>query len=230
MKIAPQKISKLFYNKWPFKVECRIDGAHRISIYGAERTAYWCSTNEPGATARWGYKSKEVDKDNLLKFLNAVAPFLNTPEHVRIRTEGSHFNLFCKDSDLLKLICTNLEEWVVGIHEPASAAELAYILQNGHRKRVCNAYPRERYRYKVFLKSNANTNFGPQFLDWAARYGDAILVSSSTTSWLQGGTRWTQAPFMYVYDGPMLTMVSLYLGNNIRVIEEFILRDSINTV
>lgn len=230
MKIAPQKISKLFYNKWPYKVECVIDGASRIKIYGAVRTAHWCNTNELGMIKRWGYGSKEIDKHALLKFLDAVTPFLDIPEDVKIRAEGEHFNLFCKDAALLIQICDILAEWIVTIHKPGSDAELAFIMNNGHQKRVCNTYPKEKYQYRIYLKNTVVPAFGIQFLDWAAKYGEAISVSNSTIRWLNGTTRWTQAPFMYVAGAPMLTMVSLYLGSNIKVIEEFILRDSINTI
>jgi hypothetical protein len=39
-----------------------------------------------------------------------------------------------------------------------------------------------------------------------------------------------QSPFMYVEDDKTLAMIGLFLGSNIKKVEEFILRSSISSV
>jgi hypothetical protein len=66
------------------------------------------------------------------------------------------------------------------------------------------------------------------FLSWADRYGvDQIKISGTTRRWLSGGSFYKQDPFLYVKDGPMLTMTRLFLSDNIRIVHEFVPRKEV---
>jgi hypothetical protein len=44
-KIKQLKSNKLYYGKWPFKLECRIKGANKITNLGLEKARDWCLGN-----------------------------------------------------------------------------------------------------------------------------------------------------------------------------------------
>lgn len=217
MKFVQLKTSKLFYGKWPYKVECR--------QYDASRMHYWTKLLSP----------KQIDiliktkssSQSLINFYNKVKPFYD--EDVQIRVEGSRFNIFLKDKDLLDRICKELNVWIFQVTGPASDEELAYMTANGHKKRVCEKYPSEKYKYRVHLRQNMAHDTRKKFYDWLTKYGDQVRIINSTERWLTGKSFYCQTPYFYVNDSSLLSMIGMFLGNDLRSVEEFILRSSINT-
>jgi hypothetical protein len=167
-------------------------------------------------------------KESLIRFLDHVEPFLD--KDLQIRTEGAHFNIFCRDTLLRDRIIKALNEWITDVYEPESDEELAFIMSNSNKKIVCNNLPYEQYRYKVHIKESMPVTNRSQFLSWVLKYPDTIHLSNSSRGWLNNKMSWMQAPFMYVEDDKTLAMIGLFLGHNIRKVEEFILRSSIVSV
>jgi hypothetical protein len=126
-------------------------------------------------------------------------------------------------------IVQELEQWIVDVQGPDNEEELAYMLANGGKKVVCNKLPHQQYRYKIHFKTSMPADARSKFLSWSENYTDRIFIAESTHKWLVGKKHWAQLPFMYVEDSKTLSMFSLFLGNNLRIIEEYVLRSSINT-
>ncbi len=221
--IKKQKTNKLFYNKWPYKVECLIPGANKITIYGPDRVLAWCNDD----IRSLGGESRHINKDEIRKFVNLSTPFIEDKENIKIRTEGGHFNLFFKDPALLDKIIKVLRPWVWNVFEPSSEKELNFLLDNENKKVLCDELPHERYTYKVIMRSSRN-GFKEQFLNWSQNYSeDMIKISGETKRWLNGTCAYKQDPFFYVKDGPMLTMTRLFLGDNVRRVYEYVPRSSL---
>ena len=223
--IQKLKSSKLFFNKWPYKVECVQVGASRVIYSGVGLCKQWCET---GKGLRFGsYDLKTTDANKFLKFVNAVEPFLDRKEEVQIRVENSHFNLFCKDPSVLEEINNALEQWIRKISGPTTQEELEFLLSNGHKKILCDTYPKDMYKYRVFFKSNFPQDKRLVFLSWANKYGNKLLISETSVRWLMSKRLYVNNPFMYVTDDKMLSMVGLYLSGYVKKIEEFILRENV---
>ena len=223
--ILKLKSSKLFYNKWPYKVECIQQGASRIVHSGPAICKEWCSTGKGLSFSH--YSNKITDKAQYLRFIEAVEPFLNRKEEIQIRVEGSHFNLFCKDPVILEEIDNNVFEWVRDIRGPTSQEELEFLLSNGHKKILCDVLPYEKYKYRVFFKSRFPVTNRSAFAAWADKYGDKLLVSGTSRRWLIGERHYAQDPFMYVDDNKMLSMAGIYLSGYVKKVEEFITRSTV---
>lgn len=234
MKLRILKTSKLYYNEWPYKIACAIDGASRLARQGPSDTKKFCS--EATVFSRLGWPRQDAatldDKIQLLQFTNKVEPFLDIKDQVRIRVEGRHFNMFCKDLALLETIYESLEPWVVNVYGPDNEQELKFMLSNDNKKITCDHLPHNKYQFKVYLRNNMQSDSRDKFLGWSKTYQDRILISKTTIGWLSSWTtyRWTQCPFLYVEDARSLTMIGLFLGGNIKKVEEFIPRSSINTI
>ena len=224
MIVQKLKSSKLFFNKWPYKVECIQSGASRVIYSGVGLCKQWCETSKG---IRFGaYDSKITDVDKFLKFINAVEPFLDRKEEIQIRVENSHFNLFCKDTSILKEIDNALDQWIKKISGPTTQAELEFLLSNGHKKILCDTYPRDMYKYRLFFKSKFPADKRSSFLTWANKYGNKLLISESSVRWLNNQKYYVQDPFMYVIDDKMMSMIGLYLSGYVKKTEEFILREN----
>ena len=224
MIIQKLKSSKLFFNKWPYKVECVQPGASRVIHSGVGLCRHWCAT---GKGMRFSsYDGKIADTDKFLKFIDAVEPFLDRKEEVQIRVENSHFNLFCKDPSVLEEIDDAVSQWIKKISGPTTQEELEFLLSNGHKKILCDTYPKEMYKYRVFFKSRFTDDKRSAFVTWADKYGISLLISETSRRWLKGDRYYAQDPFMYVIDDKMLSMVGLYLSGYVKKTEEFILREN----
>lgn len=216
------KVNKLFYNKWPYKVECLVTASSRIIRYGTQTTLDFCN----GKITSLGYNKTIVDKDKLRAFTNAVIPYLNRKEEIQIRAEGSKFCLFCKDPAVYDSIVKDLGIWIWTVSEPDSASQLEFLLDSENKRVLCDSIPYEKYIYKVIMRNIAPT-VKEQFHGWAKKYGEDIKISPTTEEWMIGKYQYKQDPFFYVKDSKMLTMAHLFLGNNIRKVYEYVPRDSI---
>jgi hypothetical protein len=216
MKIEKLKTSKLFYNKWPYKVTCKIEHARNV----LSRVRYHSYTY-----ARNGMTDEE--REDIEKFRKAIKPFIN--KNIKCRAEYYHFNIFCDDKILLEKISKRLKPWIQKIYGPSSDEELEYLKANGHKKRVCERFAKGKYQYRVYFKTSTPDTIKESFLNWSSNYEGKIEISGTTKKWLNRDRKWSSNPFMYVLDSSTLSMVGLFLANNIKLVEEFVLRESINT-
>jgi hypothetical protein len=219
------KTKKLYFNKWPFKVECHLKGSSKIVRYGVQYTLNWCD----GKIRDFGYGiDKDVDRDELSLFTRKTVKLLEG-KNVQIRSEGSHFNIFCDDDDLLADIKTEFAPWIKTITEPESQAERDFLISSGPKKILCDEYPYGKFKYKVYIRDRVDTETRKRFLDWLKKYPENTNVANNTEKWLLGQKFYVQDPFFYVNDEKMLSMVLLYLGNYCKKTHQYILKSSINT-
>lgn len=227
MNIQKLKSSKLFYNKWPYKVECSIYGASRIVHIGIIAMRDWCEDNSSIEDKFWK-DSKRINKGQLLKFINAVDPFVKNSE-VQIRAEGAHFNLFCKDKELLSEINNKLATWIIKISGPTSLEEYNFLISNGHKKILCDRLPKDKFQYRIYFKSAWSADKRQLFLCWYKNFEDRLQLSPTSMRWMENKRKWTYDPFMYVTDSTTLSMVGLYLSGQVKKVEEFIPRNTVLT-
>jgi len=202
------KTNRLFFNKWVYKINC-----HKTKGAGY----YWLDTQ---------YKRIKEEQQN--RFDKIISTFLK--EDIRIRNEGDWTSIFCNDSLLAERIVSHLSEFIVAIYEPTSIKEIDFFKNNNSNKIICDQYPHKIYQFKIILKNKINGDTKQRFLEWAHRQGlEKIKISKTTSRWLMNTVYWTQTPFIHVSNPQTLSLVCLYLGNDIKKIEEFVLRSSINS-
>lgn len=231
MKKPKKKDNKLYFNKWPYKIECRLVGAHRVKHLGPDQIKAWANSDADDYLWESPFRrGPRLDKINLHNFANAVEPFLNMKETVQVRVENSHFNLFCSDPMLKDQIYNALKKWVIEVHGPATQEELDFLIGN-HRKVICNELPYGKFKYKVVIKSWIdNPEVKRKLLNYLVALGeDKVKCSPETIRFLMDQTRYKQDPFFYLVEDKSLTFIRL-LTNDIKHVYEYVERDSINTV
>lgn len=224
MKIQRLKSSKLFFNKWLFRIECIQPGASRIRRNIHTSGGWWADRITFYDSYRLGVAGDQ--QDQLKKFSDAVQQFLFSDE-IQIRSEGSHFNLFCKDPAILAEIEKNLQPWIHRISGPTTQEEHDFLLSNGSKKTICDHLPKNQFQYRVFFSANWDIENRANFLRWAQRVNGLVEISKENQRWLSGKRHYCQNSYVYVKDSKTLTMVSLQAGEQIRKVEEFVLRNSI---
>ena len=219
-----QKTSRLFYKKWPFKIESRVRGANHIKYHGVDAVIDYC-TGQPVKPGWWN--AKNIDKPQLLKFARAVKPYLD--KELQYRCEGSHFNIYCRDKDLLKELLKDLKPWVTQVTEPEDDISFDYLTENTGSKVLCNEYPWGIYEYKIVLRESMAPETRANFLTWCQKFPEKIKVANSSLSWLSNKKMWLQQPFVYVKDTGTCSMALLFLGKDCSKVLQYILKSSINT-
>jgi len=236
MTLNIQKSGKLFYNKWPYKIACSINGANRLTYLEIDIVKKFCNGVKTDDMPYWMAKSKlsKQDKEQLLQFTHNVEPYLDLKKNGQgqIRAEGRHFNLFCQDKELMEIICTALAPWIDNVYGPSTDEELEFMLASNNQKITCDHLPHKKYQFKIYFKTDMLAEKRTNFLKWIKTYQDRVLISKTTTRWLENNPSyiWTQCPFLYVEDAKSLTMIGMFLSSNIKKVEEFIPRSSINTI
>lgn len=205
--IQKPKSSKLYYRKWPFKIECKIAGASSITRQGLNTFVL----------------SKQIDRAKLSAFAAAVEPFLSRKD-LQFRTEGVHFNLFCKDMSVLEEIDSALHPWIIKITGPTTKEELDFLLENGPKKILCDKLPKDQFKYRIYFKTKFPPDKKISFLTWADSFDDRIIVSPTSKAWLSGQRMWAQDPFAYVKDEKTLSMIGLQLTGYVKRVEQFVER------
>jgi hypothetical protein len=222
-KIKQLKSNKLFFGKWPFKLECRVKGANKITGLGVEKARDWCLGK---LDLKYDYYHKNnVDKSELLKFINVIEPFLT--DEIQVRAETHHFNIFCKHIVLLDSMSRALDQWVYAVHQPETQEEIDYLLDNRNQKILCDKLPHGEYKFKIILRERMKYDTRKNFLSWIKKYNDTILISKTTEHWLDGKTMYKQDPFFYIKNDSLLTMIMLYLSSDIRKVHEYVPRNTI---
>ena len=231
MKIQKLNSSKLFYNKWPYKMECYISGASRLRWLGVEITKEFCLGELTPTLYSWQSNDRLnlKDKSALLEFTNGLEPFLKLKDQLQTRVEGRHYNIFCKDRVLLENIYNAVAPWVQRVSGPTTKEELDYMLDNGHRKILRDVLPKDGYKYKVYFRESWPMEGRVEFANWSAKFPNTINISQSSLKWLECRQKWLYNPFMYVKDEKTLTMVGLFTSGNVKRVEEFILRENLVT-
>lgn len=217
---------KLFYRKYPYKVELKCEGANYLRLRGIDYIIRACENGESLNGVRHSWRlTREIDTVVLHKFAKTVQPFI--AEGLKNRAEGSRLNFFVEDKDTFKKLIKDCKEFVISASEPASQEELKLLTEN-RRKVVVDDLPYSKFKYKIVFKTNWNAVKGQNFVNWLKKYPEEdYKISRSSYQYLTGQSRYCQDPFMYITEPKMLTMLQLFAGDNIKYAEEFVPRSTL---
>lgn len=213
------KTTKLFYNKWPYKLVLKHQRGRALKMFGPNYLID-CVLNKKGHQY---YGDMDTGR-----FASTMAKYW---EHdIQIRVERSNMSVFCKNEKLFYEMELDFKNWLCEIHEPANREELNFLMEQNRRKIVCNELPHGKYKFRVKIKSSMDVDSRRSFLVWLKKYDDKVKIATHTKTWFnQGHSGYGWDPNFLVEDSSLLTMAMLFLGGNARIIEEYVPRSSINT-
>jgi hypothetical protein len=216
-------VKKLFFKKYPYKIVCHVGGRMHLLRYFTIDELKLC------------YQKKEKDEFGrslvnytFYTFLCKLNPFINVI-HYRI-SDSFVIDLYIEDEKTFGELTDKLSKWINAVYNPETTEEINFLIQEGSNKTLCNELPHKRYRYRLHLNFDTDIELRSNFLSWSTNYNEKIRIKNNTELWFKNSKKFYQfTPVVYIEDGPTLNMVTLFLGNAIRKVEEFILKESINT-
>lgn len=215
------KTKRLFFGKWPFKVETQVPGAAFFMRRGADETRKFC-LGLSDSLYRPNYS--DLEKKKLLQFISDFEKL--SVENIKVRAEWNTLNFYTDTFDSYSTIKKTLEYWIVKLTEPANLEELELLMNSNTRKVMCNKLPYDKFQYRIVLKPSMPTGIREKFLEWANNFPDAIQSTEKTLQWLHGEQRYLQDPYIYVEDPKQITFIKLLLGQYIARCEEYVVRDT----
>ena len=230
-----KKINKLFYGKYPYRIETKTRGAGLLVRRGYDYINDFCNSNrvEFSSAYQWrGEKFTRDDKNNLQDYINVAHHYiLNDAGHdIKVRAEGSKIQFYVADYVLYNEMQRNMFRFIREINEPNSQEELDFMLSNGAKKCLVDELPHGTYEYKVTLASNITVSKRASFINWLCRYPEEkVKLTKETSRWLRNERRWMYQPFLYVKDAPMLSMLGMYISGHVQRVDQYIVRSSITT-
>jgi hypothetical protein len=214
---------RLFYGKYPYKIDFDLHGATLIRDRGFE----WAKEFALDPNLRDPYQRKAVDRTKLKNFLEVLEPYLQTAEPFQYRIEMGRFTYFSKNVDDIDELSKKLDWCCVAVWKPSDQTQLDFLVSN-KRKVLRDMIPYGKYRFKVVLKPSIPASNRAQFVAWVDNYTeDDVKMSKGTRSWLVSGRTFFQHPFFYIADAKMLTFASIFLSNHVSVIYEYVPRHAV---
>jgi hypothetical protein len=232
--MAPKKlkINKLFYGKWPYKISTKVPGGSLLRSVGIEGAKEYCS-NDKNPLEFGGYYSfiyrRVISKADLLKYINLIEPYIGMNKNIQFRMEYNTVNIYTNDYDLYLDMQTQLYEYVISVTEPETTEELNTLLDS-NKLVICDKYPHREYQFKVYFKNTMPASCRTSLHNWATKYQNGqIYINRGTARFLSQSRRYYGEYYFYLKDKKMVPMLVLAAQGNVRKIEEFVLRSSINT-
>lgn len=222
-----QKTNKLFYKKYPYKIKCHIKGAWLLRNNVIEETIRYCNS-QSAPSWKWAnvYTNHNVDVPEVADFIEKIKPYFDL---VKLRIEHNFLDIYTEDRQIYDTLSNSLSKWVQYVWEPENQKYLNFLLSSNSVKILCDEYPHKKYRYKVYIKNKLNPETKKNFSSWASNYPEKIITTGESTAWLDNVLMYTWNPCLYIEDQATLSMVCLFLGNNVQRVEEYITKVSINT-
>jgi hypothetical protein len=223
-----QKTKKLYYGKYPYKVEALVKNIYLIRVLGLASTKKYCDPTSVMEIHK-RYDISVHARAKLLKFINDSGDILND-KSIKVRCEGSYIMFYSADNDTHQKIITAISSWITEITEPTGNEELIKLFEKKHIK-LCNKLPGGKFQYRVYLNQLMPVDDRLKMYNWLINYEDSIDIPYYTKEWFQGIKRWRTYITFDIENDKSLAFIQLYLGKNLLKTEHYIVRSTlINSV
>ncbi len=214
-----QITNRLFYNKWPYKIRCKIEGARVIKSLGVGPNGIkWYKLT--GLHTRYNKQKLDI-------FYNVSKEFFSNPE-VKTRVEYHSVDFYFLDAKSYEEAEKKLLNYVTYTWEPSNNEELKLLLDN-KKIILCNKLPHDKYRYKIYFKE-MKPSTRQNLISWAEKYNNNEIFITNATKIHFNNIKYKYCDhYFYAQDNKILFMLEIAASGFIRKIEEFVLRNGINT-
>ena len=210
-RLKPQKVSKLFYDKYVFKValNCKLASEFRDvtveQVQGAlDIFIQKIANSKNGIYHRRPWDEILVDD---VSYADSILSLLRGREDYALRVESSTLNIYSNDETLIDELAKLRPLSVWGIYKPASGKIKDYLLANK------NKVVWENYTHKYKVTVNALGDNADAFVDWAKQMPNKVKLNRVPKQ---------SEAYFYVSDLKVLSLCKLFLGGKLRRVDEMV--------
>jgi len=205
--------NQLFYNEFVYRVETKVPPS-TVSPKLKSIENFLSYFSYP----RLAFDPSEITDESLL-YSSLVEK--SSQQGIKIRQEWRTVSFYTNDHAQYEDLKLKFSPWIISVSVPPTDDCAAYLLNNRDHV-LCNNLPHRKYEYRIYLKPNAPETTRKKFYDWAANYKDSIHISPTTKRWLRGDKLYIGTPFFYLTGDKFLTLVKLFLGDNVSRTQKFV--------
>ena len=137
--------NKLFFGKWPFKVETCLKGTSLIKRLGLEDARKWCNGDAHQQFNQYSFY-KTIHRIELNEYINLLEPFVGP--NLQMRSEYHTLIFYTDDRATYEGLQQQLAPWVRGISEP-KIDELDFLQNNSSNIVLCDNLPYGKFKHKL---------------------------------------------------------------------------------
>lgn len=221
---------KLFYKKYPYKIETRLDLGHLFRHFTPTECLNRFTHSSLADIGDYFFHKDRVTphtKKFFLDYCEILSKF--DVSDYRFRIERSHVHLYVESKTVFEQLCKNLSVFISSVSEPADDNVLEFV-KSSNKKILCKEIPHNKYGFKITFKTMPAT-VRENLLEWHKNYpDDKLKINSATIKYLNGTHKWCQNPYIYASDMKIVMMIGLATSGYISKVEEFVPLSSINIV
>lgn len=219
--------TKLFYNKYAYKVVIRCDLTGIFASYQGKDHAR--KTIEKLEADRVAGKDLFIQKwrgehrvtVHTLEQVRAIYNSLQKYTDYRVRAEYSYnLTIYTNTEELVNLLEKKVKYNVKEIWRPREGM-VKFLTSNIETAVIKTAMP---YEFRVYFKGGG---IDPSFARWLEKNTDKSRVGSSTLATIARGG-WLGGNYFYVKNEKVLTMIRMLVGHNIRKVERLVYIEDID--
>lgn len=205
--------SKVWFKKYVYKIEGKYPKANRI--------IHALRFNHP---VIYGVNDKPVSSD---PFARAITPYIGRSD-IKIRTESTIFGIYTSELKDVEEICVALGAYVKNVYGPTTEQERNFLLTESRKKILRDKLPHDQFRFRVVLKGSWDEETRKKVYKWMSPYlkSERARLTKETDRYLRS-VAWCLNPIIYIKNESDLSMFLLYISNQVKLIEEFVLRSEI---
>ena len=218
--------TRKFYGKWLYKVSLHLEGCSLYRMRSITEIKVILSQEAP--PGRWGTYTAAWRAWNNRALLEPFFTLLEqySKDTFNIRIEGANLDLYTNDSAIYEKFSNEFSGQV--IHRFAPEETSLDLLNENSNYIVVKKLPKDRYRYRVYLKPHkmANDIEGKtNFIKWIKAQDGRITCSETLESWFIA-TNWNwDRRYVLVEDESTLLMLKLRSSDAVGRIYNFVVSD-----
>lgn len=217
--------NKLFYDKWPYKITCKVPGITLLRSFGFK---YICSLTDQNIFNHNWHRYNKFNLTYLKNFINLADIYIND-ENIKRRIERNIISFYFLTKDKFDEFLEKLNQYIISVSEPLDNTNLD-ILQKDNRYIICDQLPHKKFKFKITFK-DMPPNIRKNLILWAEKYNnDDIYITKSTKIHFHGIKYHYGAHYFYIRDPKMISFITLAAAGYIRRIDKFITREFLATV
>lgn len=224
MNLLNLQTNKLFYNKWPYKISCKIEGIHLLRFYKYDVARLHCDS----VNIKFYRGQSKFDLDSLNTFCLLGKEFIDDKD-VKKRIEFNKIDFYVLTESKFNDLINSLKNYVYSTTSPTNYQELTTLKSNNNFV-LCKKLPHNKYKFKVTFK-DMPLSIRQHLINWAERYNNEdIYINNSTRTHFKGLKFKYGAHYFYIKDKKMLSFIFLAAAGYIRKTDEFVVREIMATV
>lgn len=211
--------NKLFYNKWPYKISCKIEGIHLLRFYKYDVERLHCNL----VNVKFYRGKSNFNQEALNAFCLLGKQFIEDKD-VKKRIEANKIDFYALTESKFNELTNSLKNYVYSTTSPTNYQELTTLKSNNNLI-LCKNLPHNKYKFKITFK-DMPLSIRQNLINWAERYNnDDIYINKSTRIHFKGLKFNYGTHYFYIKDKKMLSFIFLAAAGYIRKTDEYITRD-----